>query len=100
MIKLSWTGLAEQRLSSIIDKIAEDNKIAAENLLKTILKKVRLLEQFPEMGRIVPELNHKFTRELIESNFRIIYRYNLNQDEIIILSIRHVKELLIKKEIK
>lgn len=100
MIKLSWTPLAEQRLNDVIDKIAQDSHLAAENLIKNILKKVKLLEQFPEMGRIVPELNHKFTRELLEGNYRILYRYNLNQNEIIILTIRHVKELLIKKETK
>lgn len=98
MIQISWTPLAKQRFNDVIDKIAESNLQAASNLGKTILKKVKLLEQFPEMGRIVPELNHKFTRELIESNYRIIYRYNASKYEVIILTVRHVKELLIKKE--
>ncbi|MEW6737963.1 MAG: type II toxin-antitoxin system RelE/ParE family toxin [Acidobacteriota bacterium] len=100
MINISWTPLARQRLNDIIDKIAQENKTAAQSISSNIIKKIRLLEQFPEMGRIVPELNHLFTRELIENNYRIIYRYNISQSEVIILTIRHVKELLTKKETK
>ena len=98
MITVSWTPLARQRFNDIIDKLVQTNKLTAKHFFETVMRKVRLLEQFPEMGRIVPELNHKFTRELIENNCRIIYRYNINQNTIIILTIRHVKELLVKKQ--
>jgi toxin ParE1/3/4 len=100
VIEISWTPIARQRLHDLLDKIAEEHKATAAALSQAIQKKVRLLEQFPEMGRVVPELNHKFTRELIENNYRIIYRYNTNQSEIIILTIRHVKERLINKDAK
>jgi len=42
----------------------------------------------PEIGRIVPELEKKEIRELIEGNYRIIYRIK-TKDLVEIVTIHH-----------
>lgn len=60
----------------------------AETFVETIIDRVFLLEQFPKMGRIVPELNIESIRELIVLQYRIIY--NLTAHETVeVLAIRH-----------
>jgi toxin ParE1/3/4 len=34
---------------------------------------------FPGSGRVVPEFNNKQLRELIEGNYRIVYRFESNE---------------------
>jgi len=43
----------------------------------------RHLEQFPKLGRIVPEYNNPDLREVIYKNYRIIYLIKRQQLEII-----------------
>jgi len=37
------------------------------------VEKVRRLEQFPRMGRMVPEIQDEALRELIHRSYRIVY---------------------------
>ncbi len=50
------------------------------------------LKIFPESGRIVPEINQHNIREVIFGNYRIIYR--LQDDEVQILTVYHSARLL------
>ncbi len=75
-----------------------DKPLAAENWVNTIFETVENLSEFPESGRMVPELNRNDIREIIKGNYRIIYKV-LN-DEIHILTIRHGKRLLDEKVIE
>ncbi|TFG20258.1 MAG: type II toxin-antitoxin system RelE/ParE family toxin [Promethearchaeota archaeon] len=47
----------------------------AQTLAKKIIYIIENLNQFPKMGRIVPELENEEIREIIYRNFRIIYRF-------------------------
>ena len=47
---------------------------AGERALKRILDSIRLLEELPDLGRIVPEFGQRSLRELIRPPFRIVYR--------------------------
>ena len=42
-------------------------------LTDKIFEKAKKLEQFPQMGRVVPEIGRSEIRELIFRNYRIIY---------------------------
>ena len=50
------------------------------------------------MGRIVPEINSPNIREIIEGNYRIIYR--VAQEKIEVLTVFEGRKLLKKKEIQ
>jgi plasmid stabilization system protein ParE len=71
--------------------------MAALNWAESIQKSVNKLKEFPQLGREVPEVKRSDIRELIEGNYRIIYRTESNR--ISILTIRHTKQLLNKSDI-
>ena len=45
-----------------------------ERFVAEIVTRIEALRDHPEMGRIVPEFDRKFLRELIHPPFRIVYR--------------------------
>jgi plasmid stabilization system protein ParE len=45
-----------------------------ERLVAEIFERVAALADHPDMGRVVPEFDQPFLRELIHSPFRIVYR--------------------------
>ena len=47
---------------------------ASQRALKRILDSIRLLEELPDLGRIVPEFGQRSLREPIRPPFRIVYR--------------------------
>ena len=46
---------------------------AGERLVTEIFQRIEALEKHPELGRIVPEFDQPFLRELIQPPFRIVY---------------------------
>jgi toxin ParE1/3/4 len=91
-MKIVWSPLAIDRASEIADHIAQDKPSAADKWIETVFSKVERLKSSPETGRIVPEVRNNQIRELIYSNYRIIYR--LEEKQISILTIRHGKQML------
>jgi plasmid stabilization system protein ParE len=47
---------------------------AGDRLVEEIVTRVEALGDHPELGRVVPEFNQAFLRELIHPPFRIVYR--------------------------
>ena len=45
-----------------------------KRLIEEIFQRIETLETHPELGRIVPEFDQPYLRELIQAPFRIIYR--------------------------
>ncbi len=88
MAKIVWTDLSVFDLKEIFDYIAKDSKRYAENQVRRIKSKTVILKLEPELGRVVPELEINEIRELIEGNYRIVYRI-LNKDLVEILTIHH-----------
>ena len=52
-----------------------------------VLRATDRLEDFPQMGRVVPEIDRDDIREIIVQSYRIIYRLLL--DEVDILTVHH-----------
>ena len=92
MVKVVWTEIAIDDLKSIHDFISKDSKIYADRLIEKIIARVDQIENFPKAGRVVPEFDSELLRELIEGNYRIIYK--INQDEIGIVRVHHSARLL------
>ncbi len=72
-MKIIWSPLAVDRVSEIAEYIALDKPPAAEKWVDAIFNSVKRLEQFPESGRIIPEIQLGNFREIIFGNYRIIY---------------------------
>lgn len=73
-MKISWTENALEMLGEIEDFISINNPEAAIKWVNKIIKRCQNLSRFPHRGRIVPEIGLNSTRELIEGNYRIVYR--------------------------
>jgi len=69
-----WTPQAADDLQAIYDFIARDSPHYAQLTVEDILAAIDRLEQFPLMGRHVPERSRKDLRELIKPPYRIVYR--------------------------
>ncbi len=96
-MKIIWSPLAVDRISEIAEYIALDNPVAAEKWVDGIFDSVKQLKQFPNSGRMIPELQLENFREIIFGNYRVIYRVDENQ--VSILTVRHGKQVLPVDEI-
>ncbi|MBO6536520.1 MAG: type II toxin-antitoxin system RelE/ParE family toxin [Balneolaceae bacterium] len=89
-MNIEWSSQANADAIAIIEYISKDNPSSALALIQEIDDQLAKLIEFPEMGRVVPELNSTLARELIvEENYRVIYTFTTNK--ILVASIRHVK---------
>jgi len=74
---------AIEDLRLIHDYISKDSKRYAVRFIEKLFERVDQLKSFPKSGRVVPELNLESIRELIEGNYRIVYKISANQVAII-----------------
>ena len=87
MVNVVWTEFALEDLKSIHEFISRDSKHYADKFVEKLVARVNQLETNPHSGRIVPEFNVETVRELIEGNYRIIYR--VDSDSLGIIRIHH-----------
>ncbi len=97
-----WTKIAQDDLVEILEYISADNRNIAEEIFENIKKHTIKLENFPERGRPVPELDfHNINnyRELIITPWRIIYR--IEEKKVYILSMidsrRNFEDIILKR---
>jgi len=72
--------------------IAVDRPSGATGWLDTVVDKTRSLVLFPDMGRMVPELQKPMIREVLVAPYRIIYRRD--ETEVVILAVHHARRQL------
>ena len=99
MVKIVWTELSISDLREIFEYIADDSVRYASITANKVYQRVQPLADHPLLGRIAPEFNEKNIRELIEGNYRIIYRIK-SEIQIDVLRIYHTARLLKKKNLK
>ena len=73
MMKIVWTEPAVADLEAIRSYIARDSHIYANATILRVLESVEKLKQYPHSGRVDPEIGDENLRELIVSNYRVIY---------------------------
>ena len=74
MAEVVWTEPALQELDAIAEYITLDNPAAASQLVREVFDKTERLENFPQSGRIPPELPNSIYREVLVPPCRIFYR--------------------------
>ncbi|MES0491652.1 MAG: type II toxin-antitoxin system RelE/ParE family toxin [Leptospirales bacterium] len=87
MGKVHWSEIAQFDLENIGDYIADDPPIFAIEFIENLLQHTRNLENYPFIGRVVPEFEIESLREIIYFNYRIVYK--LKSEIIYIVSITH-----------
>jgi toxin ParE1/3/4 len=91
-----WSPLALDRVADIARYIAKDNPGAAERWVNELFDSVERLADFPESGRIVPEVGVRRIRELIFGAYRVIYSV---RGKVEVLTVRRGSQLLDVSEI-
>ena len=86
---VKWSIPAKEDLKQIYDYIAKDSKYYARNVTQNIVRGTEKLRDFPEIGRVVPEIGDPNVRELLVYSYRLIYEIKSHGVEI--LAIVHGK---------
>lgn len=95
-MRIRWTETALVRVEEISGYIALDDVRAAEQWVEALFDLVdSQLSEFPESGRVVPELESKGVRELVYGAYRVFYRLH---DSVEVLTVRHGSQLLREDE--
>lgn len=82
-MKIFWTKEALLRLQEIEEYISRDNPIVAIEFVDKLISVAETIIDYPEKGRIVPELSLENIRELLHKNYRIVYLLKKNSVEIL-----------------
>lgn len=88
MVEIVWTEISIKDLKEIFDYSAEDSVRYASITTNKIYERAQVLAHNPYVGRVVFEFGDKHVRELIEGNYRIVYRIKSEQ-QIDILRVFH-----------
>ena len=92
MAEVRWTLQAADDLEAIAEFIAQNSPHYAAVFVMDVLQAAERLTQFPQIGRIVPEISDPVIRELILGHYRLIYRLRADLAEI--LTVHHSAKLL------
>ncbi len=74
MEEIIWSSRASKDAFDIYQYIALDSKLYADRWIDKIIDRISTLPIQPKSGRVVPEKNNPDIREIIEGNYRIMYK--------------------------
>ncbi len=97
MVQINWTFQSRTDLKAIAEFISKDSKKYARLQIWRIRQRSKILISQKRAGKIVPEIENQNVRELVEGNYRIIYKI-VNEMRIDILTVHHsARDLTLRK---
>lgn len=91
-MRVIWTRQAVEDVEAITTYVARDSPRYAALLADRLVAAVERVAQFPESGRIVPEIGDPTLREVVHGNYRIVYR--LGSAAVEVIAVHHGARLL------
>jgi len=91
-MKVHWTINAISHLTNIYEYIGLNSPTYAKRTVDKITRRSEQIADQPYSGRKVPEYDVKDIRELIEKQYRIIYR--IKPDQIDVVAVIHGAQLM------
>lgn len=88
MVQINWTKIAVDDLKNIAEYISKDSEKYAKLQIIRIRYRTRILKSQIYVGKIVSDIDENNIRELIEGNYRIIYKI-VSDSRVDILTIHH-----------
>lgn len=85
--EIIWTVSAYRDLQNIVEFISQDSSYYAMSFYEDVMEKAHILMEFPHRGRIVPELDNPYMREIFIHRYRLIYE--ISGENVIITTIIH-----------
>jgi len=90
--RVDWSPEALEDIESIAEYISRDSEFYAKAVVTAIIHLSRGVNEFPFMGRVVPEIGDENIRELFIYSYRVIYR--IEKERILMVAVIHGKRLL------
>ena len=87
MAQVIWDPVALDDLEAIARYIERDSPTAARRLVQRVFDRVEALERFPLIGGFIDDDDRKIYRQLIQGNYRIVYRPD--DDYVYIVAVYH-----------
>jgi toxin ParE1/3/4 len=87
---LVWSPEAIEDIESIAGYIARDSPWYAKAVASKIVEIAETIPDFPELGRVVPEIGEASIRERFVHRYRIIYR--LDQASVLVAAVIHGRQ--------
>lgn len=91
-IEVAWSPAAIEDVESIAAYIDRDSPSYARSVVDRILGVATTLAEFPERGRVVPEIGQAAIRERFVYSYRIVYR--VEPARILIVAVLHGRRLI------
>ena len=96
-MNIIWSPLAIEQARDIASYIALDKPAAAQKWIEEIFTAVERLAEFPQSGRRVAEIQRGDTREIVQGNYRVIYK--ISDQNIHILVVKSYRQRLNQDEL-
>lgn len=90
--RLAWSPEAIEDIEAIASYIERDSPWYARAVVSKIVETAESIPDYPELGRIVPEIDDRSIRERFVYSYRIIYR--IEQERILVTTVVHGSRLL------
>ena len=93
MTGVFWTPQAREDLQTLYDYIAKDSLHYAGVVVDHAIDAMGRIADFPDSGRIVPELSRPEVREVLWRSYRIVYRLTPDHAEAHVLTVFRAERL-------
>ena len=87
MAQVTWAPVALKDVEAIAEYVARDSVDQAALMVARFVEAADRLAEFPESGRLIPEMGNPHCREIIVGSYRVMYR--LEGDQVWITGIVH-----------
>lgn len=95
-MKIVWSPLAIEQVKDIANYIALDKVPATQSWIEEVFDSVKRLEEFSESGRKVPEIDRENIREIVNGNYRVIYK--IENNKVLVLTVKNYRQQLNQEE--
>ena len=92
MAQIIWAPRALDDLEHLIAYISRDAPVTARRFAQKIIARVESLQDQPLSGSFLPEDETRTYRQLIQGNYRVIYR--AQEPTVIVVAVHHAARLL------
>ena len=88
MVEIKWSEQAIHDIDQIAEYISKDSYLYAQNVVDRIFNIESILKSQPKIGKPVKEFTRISLKEIVEGNYRIIYKI-ISPNEIHIITVHH-----------
>ena len=96
MPQVTLSSNALRNLDRLLIFLKPKNPAATRRAAQAIKKSLKLLEDNPEMGRVIEDMQEDYREVVIDfgkDGYLARYRFDADEDVVVILAIRHQREL-------